>query len=83
MFDYSINKIKNMTPKKDLYLRLIRCNECNLPLDEIRCQGIVDGFIIENFVYYECPKCGEEYSGYEYRVDEKGDIIYFKLNKED
>lgn len=68
-----------MSYNKDLHLRLLRCNECGHVLDEIRERENIEGYIIDHFRFFKCSECGKKYYGYEYKINDEGNIIYFRL----
>lgn len=64
--------------KKELATIYIRCPECKESLVEYRDRQEIRGYIIDNFKYLKCPKCGKKYFGYQYEI--VGDEIKnFKL----
>ena len=62
-----------------LELIYLRCNECFGHLDEVYDMEIVNGFRYKFNEYLKCSDCGKTFKGYEYEIDEEGNIINFKL----
>lgn len=62
----------------------LRCNEneCFGHLEEVYDIEFVNGFRYKFNEYLKCEKCGKKFKGYEYEIDNTGNIINFKLIEE-
>ena len=73
-----MNKIDEKKIQKELYMIYLICPKCRERLLEYHDRQEIKGYIIDNFKFFKCPKCGKTYSGYQYEIiDNK--IKNFKL----
>ena len=68
-----------MDTRHKLELIYLRCNKCSSQLDELYDMEIVNGFRYKSNNYLKCSDCGKLFKGYEYELNEEGNIINFKL----
>ena len=68
-----------MDTRHQLELIYLRCNKCSCQLDELYDIEIVNGFRYKFNNYLKCSDCGKLFKGYEYELNEEGNITNFKL----
>lgn len=72
-----MNKIDEKI-QKELWMIYLICPKCRKRLLEYHDRQEIKGYIIDNFKFFKCPKCGKTYSGYQYEIIDN-EIKNFKL----
>ena len=62
-----------------LELVYLRCDDCGGHLEEVYNIEFVNGFKYKFNEHLKCDRCGKTFKGYEYEIDDEGNIINFKL----
>lgn len=61
---------------ENIYLKCDECHGCLIEVSDLREERHM---VYKFFEYLKCDNCGKTFEGYEYEIDDDGNIINFKL----